>query len=172
MQKTVLALLIFTLAPPGWAQSAQNSWDSLRRLRVGQKIQILHMSGKSSQGQFVQYSEQAISIRSGPDQLSVPRTAVFSVRTLGGSHRLRNTLLGLGMGAAAGLAIGAVKGATYHEAGETGVFVLVWTPIGAGIGAGVGAALPASGPTVYRAERRVGAAAEIDAAGGKQCEDE
>lgn len=55
------------------------------------------------------------------------------------------------MGAAAGLAVGLLRGATYHESGETGVFVLVWTPVGAGIGAAVGGILPSGETTVYRA---------------------
>ena len=63
-------------------------------------------------------------------------------------------LLRLAIGAASGLVVGAVAGATYHEEGETGVFVLVFTPIGAGVGAGVGAAMPAGEVTVYRAKSR------------------
>jgi len=53
---------------------------------------------------------------------------------------------------AAFAAQGGLAGASYHESGETGVFMLVWTPIGAGAGAGVGAVLPVGQVTVYRAK--------------------
>ena len=52
-----------------------------------------------------------------------------------------------------GLAVGAVKGATYHEEGETPVFLLVYTPIGAAIGG-------ASGSRVARWRRSDGVSGE------------
>ena len=84
--------------------------------------------------------------------MTVLRAEVASVKRLGESHRRRNVLLGVAIGAAGGLAVGAIRGKTYHEAGETTVFMMVWTPIGASIGAAAGAVLPArSEVTVYRA---------------------
>ena len=151
-------LLIILLAGAPWlsvAQSSEASWDNLKQLRVGQKIEVVDMKLKSLQGDFTGYSDQEVRLRLGSDEVSVPRAQVLSVKDRERSHRRRNTLLGLAIGAAGGLAVGAIRGATYHEEGETPVFVLVWTPIGAGIGAGVGAALPAGGRvTVYRASAR------------------
>lgn len=136
------------------AQSAQESWNNLGQLRAGQKIQVTDMKLKSVEGKFAAFSEDSISLIAKRDRVSIPRANVFSVKNLERSHRRRNALLGLAIGAAGGVAAGAIKGATYHEEGETGVFVLLLAPIGAGIGAGVGAALPAGQATVYRAQAR------------------
>lgn len=109
------------------------------------------MKLKSVQGDFIGYTGEAVSLRVGRDEVSIARAEVLSIKNRQRSRRGRNALLGLAIGAAGGLAAGAIRGATYHEQGETGVFMLVYTPIGAGTGAAVGAALPAREVTIYRA---------------------
>jgi hypothetical protein len=141
---------------PFWlsAQSAENSWDNLKQVGPGRKIQVVDKKLKAVEGEFVSFTNEAITLRAGQDQVSIPRTEVFSVKDREGSRRGRNVLLGLAIGAGAGAVIGAVRGKTYHEEGETPVFMAVWTPIGAGIGAGLGAALPTGQKTIYRAPGR------------------
>ena len=149
--------IILTLLPSiVFGQSMEHAWDNLSRLRAGQKIEVVDMKLRPIAGRFTAFSEHAISLRVGNDQISIHRSDVLSVKNRESSHRARNVLLGLAMGAAGGLAIGAIKGATYHEEGETPVFLLVWTPVGAGIGGAVGAALPTWKVTVYRARARSG----------------
>ncbi len=133
------------------AQNAAYNWDNLGRLRAGQKIEVVDTKMKSTQCRFAGYSGSGLLVRTGTGEMSIPRTQVFSIKDREHSGRGRNILLGLGIGAAAGFAIGAVKGKTYHEAGETGVFIAVFTPIGAGAGTLAGAVLPARQVTVYRA---------------------
>ncbi len=133
------------------AQSPLDSWENLRQLHAGQKIEVVDMKLRPVQGDFISYSETAVSLRVGRDEVSIPRAQVLSVKNRQRSHRGRNALLGLAVGTAGGLATGAIRGATYHEEGETGVFMLVFTPIGAAIGAGAGAALPVGPVTIYRA---------------------
>jgi hypothetical protein len=123
-------------------------------LRAGQKIEVVDIKLKAVAGNFTAFSDDAISVLAGKDQVSIARANVFSVKNREASHRKRNTLLGLAIGAAGGVAIGAIKGATYGEEGETPVFLMVSTPIGAGIGGAVGALLPAGQVTVYRAKAR------------------
>ncbi len=136
-------------------QPSEGSWENLSQLRVGQRVEVVDMKLKSLQGAFIGYSGDAVSLRLDSNEVSIPREQVLSIKNRGSSHRARNVLIGLAIGAAGGLAVGAVRGATYHEEGETGVFVLVWTPIGAGVGAIAGAALPAGGQvTVYRAKAK------------------
>ena len=151
MRNLSWAVVVLTLSSEcAFAQSGVDSWDNLRQLRAGQRIEVVTAKLKSVQGSFTGYTDQAVSLRVGQDEVAVPRDEVFSVKNRERSHRRRNALLGLAIGAAGGLVAGAIKGATYHESGETAVFVVVLTPIGAGIGAGVGAALPAGPVTVYR----------------------
>ena len=146
-----LGLLFALLASPwAFAQSSLDRWDNLGEVRTGRKIEVVDKKMKPVEGQFVSYSEEAILLRVGQDQVSIPRAEVASVKDREGPRRARNAWLGMAIGAAGGLAIGTIRGKTYHEEGETGVFILVWTPIGAGIGAGVGAALPAGQKTIYR----------------------
>jgi len=154
MGNKIIGAAILLVAPHLiFAQTPTDSWDNLRRLRSGQRIEVVDMKLKPVQGAFASYSEEALSMLVGGDLVSVPRANVFSVKNRQGPRRARNAWLGLAIGAAGGFAIGWARGATYHEAGETAVFMLAYTPIGAGIGAGVGAALPAGQVTVYRVKR-------------------
>jgi len=107
---------------------------------------------KSTKGDFATFTQDEIALHQDGRQMTVLRSEIASVKRLGESHRRRNVLLGVAIGAAGGLAAGVIQGKTYHEAGETPVFVAVWTPIGAGIGAAAGAVLRARREvTVYRA---------------------
>lgn len=151
--KTLLILAVLILIPRMiLAQSAPENWDNLARLRTGHKIQVVDMKLKSTDGSFLRYSDTEIAVQAAGREVAIPRASVFSIKDRERSHRGRNTLIGLAAGAAAGLTIGAIKGKTYHEAGETPVFVAVWTPIGAGVGAAVGALLPPGQVTIYRAK--------------------
>ncbi len=149
------AVTFLLLAAPGCLSSAQppeEAWDNLRQLRPGERIEVVDATMKSTRGVFATYTQQEIALRQDGREMTIPRAEVASVKRLGESHRRRNVLLGAAFGAAGGLAVGAIRGKTYHEAGETTVFMAVWTPIGAGIGATAGAVLPArSEVTVYRA---------------------
>jgi hypothetical protein len=127
---------------------AADSWDNLAQLRPGQRIEVVDRKLASVTGEFAAYSDDGITLRGGR---TIPRADVLSVKNRERTHRRRNVLLGLALGAGAGLAAGAIRGATYHEEGEGPVFMMVYTPIGAGIGAAAGAALPAGGVTIYRA---------------------
>lgn len=137
------------------AQSAPDCWDNLRQFPEGQKIEVIDMELRSVNGSFTGFTEEAISLRSDSNDISIKRTQVFRVTSHEASHRGRNTLIGLAIGAAGGAAVGAIGGSRYHEEGETGVFMLVGIPIGAGIGAGVGAVMPSGHKTIYRAKERV-----------------
>ena len=148
-------LAFFLLAAPCCLRSAQmplESWDNLRQLRAGEGIEVVDAKMKSHRGAFATYTKEGISLRQNGREMTIPRAEVASVKRRGESHRRRNVLLGVAIGAAGGLAVGAIRGKTYHEEGETTVFMAVWTPIGAGIGAVAGAVSPARGEvTVYRA---------------------
>ncbi len=155
MGRGIPGLMLFLLiSHSGHAESATDSWENVKRVRTGRKIEVIDMRLRSVQGKFVACSDDAIVLDGDRDRITVPRANVFSVKDRQGPGRGRRALLGLAIGAGAGAAIGAVRGATYHEEGETGVFMLAWTPIGAGIGAAAGATIPVGEKTIYRAKGR------------------
>ncbi len=137
-------------------QPGKDSWDNLNRLQPGQKVQVVQMDMKSLKGQFLGFTDEMISLRIKKDEVAVPREDVLRVSLRGKGKRGKSALVGAGLGAALGAISGAAVGAGFHEAGETGVFMLVFTPIGAGVGAAVGAAVPfiLSYQTIYRATKK------------------
>lgn len=151
----VLGEILLCLWVPGlFAQSAGDSWNNLSQIQPGRRIQVVDRKLKAVEGRFVSFDDQGIVLRSGQDPVSIPRAEVFSVKDRETSRRGRHALLGLAIGAGVGAVVGAVAGKSYHESGETPVFMAVFTPIGAGAGAAVGAALPAGQKTIYRAPAR------------------
>jgi hypothetical protein len=132
-------------------QTDEQSWDNLGQLGAGRRIVVVDRSMKTVEGVFTGYTEDAITLRGDGGDVSVPRASVYRVSLQRDPRRGRKALIGAASGAGAGLAAAAIRGATYHEAGETSVFMMVYTPIGAGIGAATGAVWPAGKVTVYRA---------------------
>jgi len=109
-------------------------------------------SKKSYVGEFRTASDAAIVVRLEAGDQNFSREEVLRVSTKGKSHRLRNTLIGFGVGAGAGLGVGA---AADHACGSCILPSLgkeVLTPLGAIVGAVVGVALPTGRwQEVYRA---------------------
>jgi len=157
MQRLLWGLLILVLVPlPSSAQTARDSWDNLKQLQPGQRIEVVDMKLKSLKGTFVSFSEGAISLRVKESEVAVPRPDVLRVSDREHSKSLRNKLLGLAIGAGAGAAVGLGAGATgssYERAFNMGVGGLVGTGVGAGLGVLVGACFPEQ-QTVYRAEKQ------------------
>ena len=154
---TIFILFPFSgpLSAQAQRQSSVNSWENLKKLQAGQRIQVVQMDMKLQKGTFLGFTDEMISLRIKKDEVAVPREEVLRVSLRGKPKRGRNALLMMGVGAGVGAISGAAVGAGFHEAGETGLFMLVFTPIGAGVGAAVGAAAPfASYETIYRVKRK------------------
>jgi hypothetical protein len=150
MRTATLALVFLFLVPEiTLAQSAQDSWDNLKQLRVGQEIKVVDMNLKSLKGRFVNASDAAISLRTDEGERAIERASVMRVSAHGGK-RGRNALIGLGIGAAIGVAAGV--GVMERETGYAGA--VAGTVVGlAAVGAGVGALFPGS-RTIFRAPKR------------------
>jgi hypothetical protein len=148
--KPVLLFLVLVLVL-GMAQSAQDSWDTLKQLRPGQKIEVVDTSMKSLRGPFVSVSEEAITIEAGKSQESIERAKVVRVSVRDNSHRARNMLLGAGILGGIALAVAIIPlGASSNEGNSCGECVAV---IAAGFGGGAAiGALPGS-RTVYRIKK-------------------
>ena len=141
-----LLLIAFGLVP--LLQAQESRWQNLAQIRPGTKIQVVEQSLKSTSCRFVRFSETDLKLNVEGKEVVLPREQVYRV-SVTGKNRKRNTLIALGAGAAAGLALGAAL--MERESGYGGA--VAGSAVGiAGLGAGIGALLPAS-KTVYRAER-------------------
>ncbi|HUU13423.1 MAG TPA: hypothetical protein VM182_06905 [Terriglobia bacterium] len=149
MRKLILFILgSFLLAGTAIAQTSQDSWDNLKQVQPGQQIEVVEMNLTSLKGKFISHSAETITLRTDKGETMVERDNVMRVSVRGGK-RGRNALIGLGIGAAGGVAagLGLMERETGYAGAVAGTIVFV-----AAVGAGVGAAFPGS-RTIYRAER-------------------
>jgi hypothetical protein len=133
-------------------QARHDSWDNLKELRPGQKIQVVDVQMKTLNGQFVSFSEDAITLRIRSDEVSVPRPDVVRVSVRDTSHRTRNMLLGAGIAGGAALALGIPIAVINSNEGSS--CAACFAAIGAGFGGGAAlGAIPGS-RTIYRAPKK------------------
>ena len=155
MQRLLWGMLILVLVPlPSSAQTVQDSWDNLKQLRPGQRIEVVDMKWKSVKGTFVSVSEEAISLQAGKKETSLAREDVLRVALHEHSHRARNTLIGLAVGAGAGAALGYATAHGPHASNPPDyVGMLVTLPVCTGVGTLAGAVIPTGEQTIYRAKK-------------------
>ena len=156
MKKTAM-LLLLCVVPLGLMarDSGLDSWDNLKQLRVGEKIEVVDMNLKSVVGALVNVSEEGISLRAqkAADLVTVERAKVYRVTSRESSKRLRNALIGAAIvGGLVAIPAGLKAGISSNEGNSCGACVAV-IAAGAGAGAGLGAAVPGY-PTIYRAKKR------------------
>ena len=156
---TLITLSVLMLATIAGAQAPEQSWDNLKTLREGEKIQVVDQKLKSLKGTFVSFSDEAVTLQVGKDTVAVQRADVFRVSSQKGMGRGKHALVGLAIGAGAGLALGMASCAYVTDqnkckASDLAGLGAAEAALFGGIGAGVGALVPASHPTIYRAERR------------------
>ena len=158
MRKAMPTLLLLLWFPMfALAQSAKDSWDNLRQLRPGQKIEVEDMKMQSLKGRFVSLTDDAISLRVGKVEQAVARADVMRVSTRDTSHRTRNMLIGSGILGGIALIPSAVLLAQQSNEGNSCAACAAAIAAGFGGGAAIGA-LPGS-KTIYRAKPRNDSAA-------------
>lgn len=150
-KRFIVSLVLLAFLPAlGFAQVAENSWDNLQQLRVGQRIRVVERNMKTRNGTFLSYSEDAISLRVGSDNIGIRRENVVRVSNREQSKRVRNAVIGAVGGAALGAVVGWSVGGHSGHVGDRGK-ITAGTTIGLGVvGAAIGASV-ASYQTIYRA---------------------
>jgi hypothetical protein len=126
---------------------------NLSTIPAGQKIQLVNMNSKKVSGTFMSASDAAISLREQSGAETIQKQDVRSVALMKHANRLRNTLIGAGVGAAA--SVGIVAG-TWENRGFLGgkrVGAAVGAAFGGLDGAVVGALWPDHKP-IYRVAAR------------------
>ncbi|PYT30769.1 MAG: hypothetical protein DMG57_07140 [Acidobacteria bacterium] len=105
--KLVAGVLISAigLIPNLGAQTTQADWNALKALTAGTQVRITDGS-RTVDGKLDRTTDDGIMVTSGRVQEKFDRRDVSIVSVKKQSHRKRNTLIGLGVGAGGGLAFG------------------------------------------------------------------
>lgn len=147
---TLMRSLLIALASVGLvlAAPASTTWENLGRLRSGAPIEVF-TSGRAQKGEFASSSTESLTVRTIGGEQKFLRPEVLRVISRAPSRRMRNALIGVGVGAAAGLAIDQSLGRFLrNESNPSSARPLIWTlPIA--LCGGIGAAFP-SYPVIYR----------------------
>jgi small nuclear ribonucleoprotein (snRNP)-like protein len=138
-------------------KSAQANWESLKQLASGQEVQVVLNDAKSYRGQLQSVGDDALVLRLATGEQTFERQNVLRVSTRGKGHRGRNTLIGLAVGAGAGVIVGVASPELGQGKCAQGSCINAESAalagfVGAAVGTGVGAVLPTGGwHDVYRA---------------------
>jgi hypothetical protein len=145
-----VSLIVLTL---GIAAAQQPEWDNVKRIAKDTEIRVSLFGsngsdGKSYRGQLQSATDDSLMMVAASSQETLARAQIKKVSTKKKGHRLRNTLIGAGVGVAAGAVIGV---ASNQDEGFLAIATEVLTPVGAVLGAAIGAAIPTGGwHDVYR----------------------
>ncbi len=154
VMKRATFVLAFLFLPPAFlpAQSAKDSWDNLKQLQPGQKIEVVDMKMKTLKGAFVAFTDETITLRDGGTEQSVAHADVVRVTVRDTSHRMRNMLLGSAIGGGIAIAATIVPIAASSNEGNSCGACVAAIAVGFGAGAALGA-IPGS-RTVYRTPKK------------------
>ena len=142
--------LLIALASVGLVLAApvSKTWESLGKLDSGAPIEVV-TSDRAEKGEFVSMSTESLTINTRRGEQRFLRKEVLRVVSRRQSRRMRNVLIGVGVGAAIGLATDQTFGAYLrNESNPASARPLIWALPMAFCG-GIGAAFP-SYPVIYR----------------------
>jgi hypothetical protein len=141
----------------------KSDWANLRLLTAGAEIRVRYAGQQTIRGTFRSVSDDTLIVAQPSGERMLARSLVTSVSLKKKNHRIRHMLIGLGAGAAGGLAAGAGFDSAYPcrymdlgcvpapGIGTSPSAKEIVTPIGAVLGLAVGALLPAGGwREIYR----------------------
>ena len=129
----LVLLLLSAQAPFVFAQSLSD-WAAVQHIRTNEKLLVRQKNGKEIRGEMIEASETALTIDRNGKPLSIPRADVRQVYIVEGrAQKGKWALIGAGVGAGAGSAIGYAKYSPESDDSE------LWIPVGLMFGAGIGA---------------------------------
>jgi len=127
-------VFLLSILPLVAAAQAPSNWENVRVLAPGTQIRVAaDPSHKPVQGALESVTDNALVLRgrNGPQSFARPQIGTVSVRK---GHRVRNALIGLGVGTAAGVLIGFSVGHIGCKAAGG------WCDLNEGVGAAIGGA--------------------------------
>ena len=154
MQVRIVWLLFAALAGTALAQkpASPERWAKLSQLAPGAEVRVFLSGDRSLRGFLQKVTPDSLAINATTSQETLARADIKKVQLKRKGHRGRNTLIGLGIGAGGGLAVGA--GLDHSNAGGwfPNLGKAIFAPVGAIIGTVVGVAIPTGGwREIYRA---------------------
>lgn len=148
MRLLLVAFLLGMLSFPQYARGEEfkpeQSWNNLKLLKAGTRIQVVDMAKKSVKGVLLSVSDDALNFRTSKGEQSMDRASVYCVKNRDKNHHARNGLIGM----AAGAGVLSLVGAGCRECDDSAAAT------GAVFGALIGTVGFAFGnhQTVYKAE--------------------
>src|SRR5277367_6105800 len=105
--KLAAPVLALFLAPILAAQpKSKSDWENLNKLTTGDEIRVTVVPRGRIRARFQRATNESLIVAIPGKEESLDRSSIASVAVKGESHRKRNALIGLGIGAGTGLAIG------------------------------------------------------------------
>ena len=135
-------ILIPILSLVATAQVPTSNWDSVKTIAPGTEVRVAAGNSKPVHGKLETVTESNLVIGKSSAAHSFPRTDIRSVSVKEKGHRVRNVLVGMGVGLAAGLGIGAAVGHNCTGIACGGFDVVVGGLIGLGGGIVAGLEFP------------------------------
>jgi hypothetical protein len=142
MRILVLALLALAVA-----SAAENDWSDVQKLRSGKRIGVIHGNMQRAEGNLTAVTDSTVSV----DGTAIQKDQVVRVYTIGRTNRLTRTLIGAGIGLAAGVILNATAGERFRNEGSDQAAGIIGGSVAAG--AGIGALTGSGHTTVYRRTR-------------------
>jgi hypothetical protein len=141
-----LAAALLLLAATVAAQSNGSNWNAVTALTMGTDVRV-STGARTVSGKIDRASDSLLALTVGKAAEWFDRQQVLTVSVKKGGHRKRNALIGLAVGAGAGLAIGlaARPGPNQIKVISAGAVVGGLTAAGAIVGAIVGVIIPSGG---------------------------
>ena len=141
-------LLLVALTSVGLVLASPGTWGSLGQLKAGAPIEVV-TSDRVEKGEFVSSSTESLTIRTRRGEEKFLRPDVERVASRTPSHRTRNVLIGVGVGAAISLVADQTVGSYLrNESNPASARPLIWT-LPMALCGGIAAAFP-SYPVIYR----------------------
>jgi hypothetical protein len=149
-----LAAMLVVVASLASAQTKFTDWSTVKALATGADVRITTGS-RTVRGKVLRTTDDSLVLATAKSQEMFPKQDVKRVLLMGDSHRGRNSLIGLGVGAVTGVI---VAGATHQDCtgfcfdyGSRGQDMAGGGILLGGIGAAVGALIPSrSWLEIYR----------------------